>query len=89
MGAQEGIVVLTSWTSGQSGSTTNAQHLQVRASVMAEELLHAPLADPVADEMTFWAVCPTFGTAEEELLSRLDETTRRRFSPPTPASAPT
>ena len=69
MGGQEGIVLLTSWTSGSqpggsSSSTTTTQHLQVRATVLADEVLHAPLADPVADAMTFWAVCPVFGTAK-------------------------
>jgi hypothetical protein len=64
MGSQEGIVLLTSWTSGQNAnSSTTTQHLQVRATVLADEVLHAPLADPVADSMTFWAVCPTFGNA--------------------------
>ncbi len=64
MGSQEGIVLLTSWTSGgQHSSTTTTQHLQVRATVLADEVLHAPLADPVADTMTFWTVCPTIGNA--------------------------
>jgi DNA segregation ATPase FtsK/SpoIIIE-like protein len=64
MGGQEGVVLLTSWMSGQNASsTTTAEHLQVRAAVLADEILHAPLADPVADRMTFWAVCPTFGNA--------------------------
>ena len=31
--------------------------------VLADEVLHAPLADPVADLMTFWIVCPTIGNA--------------------------
>jgi hypothetical protein len=64
MGSQEGIVLLTSWTSGQHPSSTTTQQLHVRATVLADEVLHAPLADPVADAMTFWAVCPTFGNAK-------------------------
>ncbi|MFO0936213.1 MAG: type IV secretion system DNA-binding domain-containing protein [Gemmataceae bacterium] len=64
MGRQEGIVLLTSWTQAKESSTTTAQHLQVRDTVLAEELLHAPLADPIADSMTFWSVCPTFGNVK-------------------------
>lgn len=64
MGSQEGIVLLTAWTYARDGSTTTTQHLQVRATVLADEVLHAPLADPIHDTMTFWAVCPTFGTAK-------------------------
>jgi hypothetical protein len=68
MGNQEGIVLLTSWSQssgpgGGSSSTTTTQHLQTRATVLADEVLHAPLADPVADTMTFWTVCPTIGNA--------------------------
>jgi len=65
MGNQEGIVLLTSWTSGgQQSSSTTTQHLQIRATVLADELLHAPLADPITDSMTFWMVCPTIGNAK-------------------------
>jgi len=65
MGNQEGIVLLTSWTSaGKNSSSTTTQHLQVRATVLADEVLHAPLADPIADTMTFWTVCPTIGNAK-------------------------
>ena len=65
MGNQEGIALLSSWTSGpQGGSSTTTQHLQIRATVLADEILHAPLADPVRDRMTFWAVCPTFGNVK-------------------------
>lgn len=65
MGNQEGIVLLTSWTcAGQHSSTTTTQQLHIRATVLADEVLHAPLADPVADTMTFWTVCPTIGNAK-------------------------
>jgi len=65
MGNQEGIVLLTSSTSGHNAnSSTTTQHLQIRATVLADEVLHAPLADPVADTMTFWTVCPTIGNAK-------------------------
>jgi len=65
MGSQEGIVLLTSSTSGHNAnSSTTTQHLQIRTTVLADEVLHAPLADPVADTMTFWTVCPTIGNAK-------------------------
>jgi hypothetical protein len=65
MASQEGIVLLTSWTSGHNAnSSTTTQHLQVRATVLPDEVLHAPLADPIADLMTFWVTCPTFGNAK-------------------------
>ena len=62
-GSQEGIVLLNSLTRGKNRSLTTTQHLQVRPTVMADELLHAPLADPLTDSMTFTVVCPTFETA--------------------------
>jgi len=65
MGQQDGIVVLRSYTnSSNGGSSTASEQLQSRATVMAEELLHAPLADPINDEMVFFAVCPAFGNAK-------------------------
>lgn len=65
MASQEGIVLLTSWTSGgQHSSTTTTQHLQIRATVLADEVLHAPLADPIADSMTYWIVNPAIGNAK-------------------------
>lgn len=64
MGNQEGIVLLTSWTQAKESSSTTTQQLHVRATVLAEEILHAPLADPIADSMTFWTVCPTIGNAK-------------------------
>lgn len=64
MGNQEGIVLLTSWTQAKECSSTTSQQLHVRATVLAEEILHAPLADPIADSMTFWTVCPTVGNAK-------------------------
>lgn len=64
MANQEGIVLLTSWTSGKHPSSTTTQHLQIRATVLADEVLHAPLADPLADTMTFWTVNPAIGNAK-------------------------
>jgi hypothetical protein len=61
MGKQEGLVVLVSCTYAKEGSTTYTQHLQMRDAVLVEDLLHAPLADPINDSMTFWGICPTFG----------------------------
>ena len=65
MGNQDGIVVLCSRTSSANGSsTTVSEQLQTRPTVMADELLHAPLADPVEDRMVFFAVSPAFGNAK-------------------------
>ncbi len=65
MGSQDGIVVLSSRTSSANGSsTTVSEQLQTRPTVMADELLHAPLADPIADRMVFFAVSPAFGNAK-------------------------
>jgi Type IV secretion-system coupling protein DNA-binding domain len=65
MGHQDGIITLRSHTSSSNGgSSTVAEQLQSRPTVMVEELLHAPLADPIDDQMTFFAVCPTFGNAK-------------------------
>lgn len=65
MGSQEGFVYLTSWSSGRNGSnTTTSQQLQIRATVLPDELLHLPLADPVEDAMHFYAVGPTIGNAK-------------------------
>lgn len=63
-GAQEGVLLVHSCTSSRQGgsSTTSEQHMQ-RPTLMPEELLHLPLADPIRDELTFAAACPTFGTA--------------------------
>jgi hypothetical protein len=63
-GNQEGIVLLTSWTQAKESSCTTTQQLHVRPTVLADEILHAPLADPIADSMTFWMVCPTIGNAK-------------------------
>jgi len=65
MGQQDGIVVLSSRTSSSNGgSRTVGEQLQTRPTVMVEELLHAPLADPLADRMVFFAVSPAFGNAK-------------------------
>ena len=65
MGSQDGIVVLSSRTSSSNGSsTTVSEQLQTRPTVMADELLHAPLADPIEDRMVFFAVSPAFGNAK-------------------------
>lgn len=64
MGKQEGIVNLTSWTNGQQSSTTVSQQLQMRPTVLAEELLHLPLANPNTDKLTFYAVSPAFGNVK-------------------------
>ena len=65
MGSQDGIVVLSSRTSSANGSsTTVSEQLQTRPTVMADELLHAPLADPIEDRMVFFAVSPAFGNAK-------------------------
>jgi hypothetical protein len=64
MGSQEGLVHLQSWSSGgNGGSHTVSEQLQVRPTVLADELLHLPLADPVADELHFVAASPAFGNA--------------------------
>lgn len=64
MGKQEGIVLLTSWTNAEKPSTTVSQQLHMRPTVLAEELLHLPLADPEKDELTFYAVSPAFGNVK-------------------------
>lgn len=64
MGNQEGLIYLTSWTSGKNASRTVSEQLQTRPTVMVEEILHAPLADPIQDRMQFYMVCPAFGTAK-------------------------
>ena len=65
MGSQDGIIVLSSRTSSQNGSsTTISEQLQTRPTVMVEELLHAPLADAIEDRMVFYAACPAFGNAK-------------------------
>lgn len=64
MGKQEGLVLLTSWTQAQQSSTTTSQQLHMRPTVLAEELLHLPLADPDKDLLTFYAVSPAFGNVK-------------------------
>ena len=67
MGSQEGIVRLYSRTSSKNGSsTTVTEQLQTRPTVMPEEILHAPLANAIADTMSFYAVSPAFGNANVE-----------------------
>jgi hypothetical protein len=62
MGSAEGIILLNSWTSSPNGSSSStSQQLQIRPEVMAEEVLHLPLADPLADRLEFVAVSPAFG----------------------------
>jgi len=66
-GNQEGIVTLTSWTRSNNGnSTTTSQQLQIRVTVLAEDILHAPLADPVTDSMTYYALIPGLGNVRVE-----------------------
>ena len=63
-GNQEGIMLLSSVTSTKDGrSTTITEHFMTLPTVMAEQLTHAPLADPIRDSMTFVAVSPSFETA--------------------------
>ena len=63
-GNQEGIMLLSSVTSNKDGrSTTVTEHFKTLPTLMAEQLTHAPLADPIHDSMTFVVVSPSFETA--------------------------
>jgi Type IV secretion-system coupling protein DNA-binding domain len=64
MGSQEGLIYLRSWSSGPNGGGSGvSEQFQVRPTVLADELLHLPLADPLADELHFVATSPAFGNA--------------------------
>ncbi len=91
MGSQEGLIHLRSWSSGwgPGGSTSShsvTEHLQTRPTVLVDELLHLPLADPIADKLHFNAVSPAFGNVKVE--SPFVRATTVRKDPNVPESLP-
>lgn len=87
MGSQEGLVHLQSWSStmGQGGGSSSyslSEQLQIRPTVLADEILHLPLADPIADKLHFFAVSPAFGNVK--VVSPFVKATTVRTDPNVP-----